>query len=465
MRAYTSPLRLQLGTVLALLGFATLAAVLFSQTSMRNALPRLPHLYPTTHIPPIAPVWYNYAAIKAVTLPASNAIAPLLLRHLAELHAPPPYESVYIISAWLDTRPILVDHPPEIALVAQMQGEPFIQPFPGSAYPDCPLQCFVVMRKGGKEQRGTSKAKVAGVPDIHEHEKLYAGVVFNCPLAFDDEPTVDWTGAEIFVTLSLPEIEPPPDVFSPVTHLPLLDPTSHRLGHGDMVVCLAPLVGDIYAPRIREFIAYYRSLGATHFVPYLLDPGPAALRVFRDIARDDGIEPIRWGLPRSMTKSALDRQDSILRNFQVEPRSWAIPGIPSLPDKQEMGLVGTAKGEPDIMMWYFGQSMAQQDCSFRAMASGKRWVAAVDWDEYVFLRPADGHVWPPPATSAGGSAFLEWARSVDHNADSPDTLNEESALQLGVDVGLETAGIVFPSSFTFLSGFACLTFRYPFDLH
>lgn len=54
-----------------------------------------------------------------------------------------------------------------------------------------------------------------------------------------------------FVAISLPGLEPPADVFSPVTLLPVLDPVEHRTGKGPIGVCLPPLSGEIYAPFIK----------------------------------------------------------------------------------------------------------------------------------------------------------------------------------------------------------------------
>ena len=72
-----------------------------------------------------------------------------------------------------------------------------------------------------------------------------------------------------FVSLSTATTPPPPNAFVRTKALPRFDPVQHRLGAGSGAVCLQPLVGDTYAPSMRDFVAYYRALGFTDFYAYL----------------------------------------------------------------------------------------------------------------------------------------------------------------------------------------------------
>ncbi|KAM0746873.1 hypothetical protein T439DRAFT_110895 [Meredithblackwellia eburnea MCA 4105] len=440
--------------------WTVLAATAFSFLLLLVASPSLPSQLSRTPSSKANPSlhWHDFSRIRAATRSSSsaNVVAPVYLRHLEQYRAPPPFRTIYIVSSWLDTRPILADRPPVLTLVAAMQGAPFINVQNGSRFSSNPMECFVSMRSAsGQERFGRSKSTVNGIPDIHEWDKELVTVMYNCPLQFgDDEAPVDWEGAEIFVTLSLPTLNPPSDVFTEVHHLPKLDSAQHRTGHGPTGVCLPPLTGDLYAPFLRDFVAYYRALGFTHFFPYLFNPGPETLRVLRDIARDENIRLVRFGMPAGWTWSGVHQQKPN-RNFHVDPTLWSIPGVGSLPPDVELGLGGTVNGEYDVQIWYFGQGVAQQDCNYRAMQAGMRWVAHVDWDEYLFLRPAHGKSWPPPATAMGGSHFTEWARTVERLWTWPETLNFASSQHLGVNVEKVTEGML-PASFTFLSGFGCI---------
>lgn len=98
---------------------------------------------------------------------------------------------------------------------------------------------------------------------------------------------------------------------------------------------------------LKDFIAYYQALGFTHFFPYLFNPGPKSLAALRDVALEDGIEPIRWGIPKGWTYGGLILHKP-LRNFEVDPVRWDIPGVPKLPPKRELTLGGTANREQGL---------------------------------------------------------------------------------------------------------------------
>lgn len=74
---------------------------------------------------------------------------------------------------YLDTRPLIVQHPtstpqekPQLAIIAAMRGAPWLD-YQTLSFPEapCPLRCYVVVKKGGKELSYTSPAIVSAVPD------------------------------------------------------------------------------------------------------------------------------------------------------------------------------------------------------------------------------------------------------------------------------------------------------------
>ena len=54
---------------------------------------------------------------------------------------------------------------------------------------------------------------------------------------------------------------------------------------------------------------------------------------------------------------------------------------------------------------YYGQGPSQQDCIFRAMASGSRWVLSADLDEWLLLRPPQNQPWPPAGSTPSASVL------------------------------------------------------------
>lgn len=145
-------------------------------------------------------------------------------------------------------------------------------------------------------------------------------------------------------------VDPPLDVFTLATPLPILDLPRHIQGHGKSAVCIPPLTGDRYAPFIRDFIAYYQALGFTDFYAYLFSPGPESIEVLRDISTSNGIHTIRWGVPKAWTWSATQNHDPS-RKFPVDPRNWNIAGIETLVPEKEYEMSGDTNGEFDILLW------------------------------------------------------------------------------------------------------------------
>lgn len=97
------------------------------------------------------PVWHEHQTIARLTRPPSTNLAPTFLRHLSLFELKPPFHLVHLVSAWLDPRPLLTDSPPEVVLIASMQGKPFFKR-DLNQFDDNPLHCyFSIKPKGGGE--------------------------------------------------------------------------------------------------------------------------------------------------------------------------------------------------------------------------------------------------------------------------------------------------------------------------
>ncbi|KAK4046177.1 hypothetical protein OIV83_006286 [Microbotryomycetes sp. JL201] len=432
-------------------------------------------------------VWHDYDRIHEHSQHNSRqqTVVPLALRHLHEMRAPAPFEFVHAVSAWLDTRPLLAHQQPEIAVLATMYGQPYMA-VPESTFSSNPVRCYIVARPRSATASFVSRATrhsnkldkvrvtqsvLTGLRDSHSYDKDLVTVIYTCPLTAtddsDDQEPIDWANSDIYVTLSLENLPPPADVFLPATALPVLDADKHVTGRGRGAVCLPPLSTDLYAPVIRDFLSYYRGLGFDRFYAYILDPGPETIRVLRDVAREDpSFTPIRWALPKTWMKSGSFLQ-APSREFRVDPSQWNIKGIEQLPPQVEFDIGVTTDNERDVRIWYFGQHPSQQDCAYRAMRDGIRYVANVDYDEYVSLRPASSPSWPEPSKESPLSSFVDWARSLEKTWDGvkrqgdkgmPGALTQNDAARLGLDVAALAQGML-PSAFVFQSSFMCVKCR------
>ncbi|SCV71170.1 BQ2448_2758 [Microbotryum intermedium] len=410
------------------------------------------------------PAWADYNAISSNTLPLSNTIAPVYMHHLFEAKVEQPYNRVHIVSAFVDSRPLVVPNARrEILMHGVLNGTEWVK---NSAheYPDGFIECTVLIR----QPDGTIMTTSGGVKSLlayhltGHHMTLSQGQ-FVCSLARMPQTTysaVDWDEAEIYVTLNPIDTPPPNDVFIRVRPIAALDLDEHHTGRGQGGVCLAPLRSELYASSLRDHISYQKSLGFTRIYIYLMDPGRITLSVLRELAStNSNIVLIRWGIPRDWSVTAGPGRMPMDRKFDVDPSKWSLPGIEVLDPARE-ALLGTSWGQESVGVWYWGQNLAAQDCQMRAMADGVRWVAVVDWDEYLVMQPSDKLTWSPPSRFADPIAamepFLQWARQVPR----PLTFHRHTGYMLspsaaqGVQVDVEAvAKGMLPTSLLFAQSF------------
>lgn len=94
-------------------------------------------------------------------------------------------ENIYVVSAWLDSRPILASHQPEITLLTAQPGLPFNSPA-NAETPTSELRCFVrsdsVGNGGAGPQRIEYKSRVgtAVLQDQHEFDRKLVTVMYTC---------------------------------------------------------------------------------------------------------------------------------------------------------------------------------------------------------------------------------------------------------------------------------------------
>ncbi|KDE08502.1 hypothetical protein MVLG_01282 [Microbotryum lychnidis-dioicae p1A1 Lamole] len=345
------------------------------------------------------PAWADYDAIDSKTLRSSNTLAPVFLHHLLEANTPAPYDRVHLVSAFLDPRPLVM---------------------------------------------GERQARNPMVP-----EETYRAIT--------------WQEAEIFATLTPIDQSPPADVFMHVRSIAPLDVEKHRSGRGPGAICIAPLHGELYAPVLGDHLSYQRSLGFTKVYAYLLNPGPITPAVVRELAATDPhFVPIRWGIPQEWATQARTAHTHMNHDFAVDPSEWKVRGIDVLdPQREELLGVADDGDYPTVGIWYWGQSIAGQDCHMRAMADGVRWVATIDWDEYFVLQPSGQSTWSAPPRDADPETamlpFRDWLREVPQHTWDPQgnwhyILHPRTISRLKIDFEEATQGLL-PSAILFSHSF------------
>ncbi|SCV71169.1 BQ2448_2757 [Microbotryum intermedium] len=406
----------------------------------------------------------DYETIFSNALPLFNTIAPIFMHHLLEANVSEPYDRMHLVSAFLDPRPLVVPNGRrEILMHGVLNGGKNVKQSEPS-YPDGRTHGTVLIR----QTDGTLVTTSGSVKSLLAYDRMIGYMTlslgqFICSLAKMPEATydaMDWANAEIYATINPLSAPPPNDVFIRVRPIAALDLDEHRTGRGQGGVCIAPLRGDMCAPSIRDHISYQRSLGFTRIYAYILDPGPITLSIMRELAATDPeFVPIRWGLPLDWSVAPETDVTHMIRDFQVDPSEWDLPGVDALHPAKE-ALLGVAEKPQSVGVWYWGQNLAAQDCQMRAMADGVRWVAVVDWDEYLVMQPSDKLTWSPPSRFADPIAamepFLQWARQVPR----PSSFSVETGFMLYPDpeqqlhVHLETvAQGMLPSAILFANSF------------
>lgn len=91
-------------------------------------------------------VWHDHDTIGRLTKRAYHTIVPTFVSHLSQFNAPKPFNQVYIVSGWIDTRPLIVGKSPELVLIATAPSKGFFDR-ETNQFPENPLSCFVSIRR------------------------------------------------------------------------------------------------------------------------------------------------------------------------------------------------------------------------------------------------------------------------------------------------------------------------------
>lgn len=170
---------------LAVAGLLATAFVLHALNGPPISSPRS-----STHL---APAWHDFVLVNGMTRPLEQAVLPVALRHLDALHVNNTFSPIWISSAFLDTRPIVVGAAPEIAILGVGPSILADEIF----WNDTPLFCSIALRRKGHREYLTSPAAINALPDGHVESKLWIGIIVTCPLLYAVGKGVEWDGAEM----------------------------------------------------------------------------------------------------------------------------------------------------------------------------------------------------------------------------------------------------------------------------
>lgn len=127
-----------------------------------------------------------------------QVIAPLHLYHLDHFRAPAPFNYIHAVSSWLDSRPLLAERPPDVTVLATMQGQPYMT-VPESTFHSNPVHCYLVLkhRSTGVEEVMVTPSVLVGLRDSHSYDKDLVTVLFTCPLEDEKGEALQWRDADM----------------------------------------------------------------------------------------------------------------------------------------------------------------------------------------------------------------------------------------------------------------------------
>ena len=136
-----------------------------------------------------APAWHDTSAIARAARPLEDGVFPTRLQHLEELRVNKNFSSVWISSAFLDSRPLVVGADPEVTILG-VGGEAFV--WESQLAPA--LACYIVAKQAYAEPiRIVSTAHVQNLPNHPDRAGLrtLATVMFTCPFPHSRFPSTD----------------------------------------------------------------------------------------------------------------------------------------------------------------------------------------------------------------------------------------------------------------------------------
>uniref|UniRef100_A0A1I7YNL6 Glycosyltransferase family 92 protein n=1 Tax=Steinernema glaseri TaxID=37863 RepID=A0A1I7YNL6_9BILA len=211
---------------------------------------------------------------------------------------------------------------------------------------------YVSSEKVAFQAIGFSKCRDQGSVFVQVNGEMFPGTFDvlgdNCPTTY--APTCTWNAYRINAEIPLEKI--PLSVLDTTREVRLFTPTSSATVSITAVntaprpegleACVAPLFWYNYWVRVIEFIELYRSQGVSHFYIYVA--------------------------------SVSELVDKVLLRYQAEGLV-TIVNWPDLPKSES--------SNPNLGVYRLGLDSCHMDCLLR---SKKKFVAQVDFDDYIFVR-------------------------------------------------------------------------------
>ncbi|WIA21281.1 hypothetical protein OEZ85_000514 [Tetradesmus obliquus] len=144
-----------------------------------------------------------------------------------------------------------------------------------------------------------------------------------------------------------------------------------------------------------EWAEMQRLLGVALVTLYAFNPGPLMQPLLEWHQAQGFFQLLEWIIPASILKD------------QRQP--CALPWFHASTARQRFGAPPCTYHQDNYQIGWWGQTLAVQDCTYRAMAAGHRWVAVMDLDEFVLPMTPSAPVLPGTGSTvlpATGSTVL-----------------------------------------------------------
>jgi Glycosyltransferase family 92 len=305
----------------------------------------------------------------------------------------------YVVSAFVDTRPLAFREPGGVTLVASGPRDEIRK---GKSW------VAVISRLSGSNggvQREIARIQCAPTHfvwfDTHPNNATHCGATIFCsddsawdvlkrmPHAtigvclIDDAGSPTGCARRSIVPVTLPYNYPEyptawgaallADAFDPSAVLPAA--IAHRAargpiaqmeaslkGEGGIAMCISPISGGIYTSTLRFFLQYYGEMGVDHVYMYMRRPSDTFKALVEGIVDEQRAAHVQSDIPTLEIVPWCLQQDATY---------GCAPGQ----HKLEPGFFNVAASN-------FGQILQIQDCFLRAMGR-YRWMLTVDLDEYI----------------------------------------------------------------------------------
>lgn len=332
--------------------------------------------------------------------------------------APAP---AYLVSAFLDTRPMKVNLRPRLAVILAVEQH---QETTG-------WSCLVLNPDAGGKKQHLARMTVGHVYPNNEAFLHYQTTIGYCDLPTELDSMVDtissngsgsgnggggsgssssnsWVkAAQPTLTVIATEqsgrqasVEPAmidTIAWVPVQTIPQLSAAelaNYSAGKGPVAICAPVVHTDAYASTLAEWVEFQKLMGVSSITMYSFNPGPF-LKPLMDYYQSQGLLQVyEWIIPAS-----------ILHNQQQECK---LPFFHESANRAKFGSANCTYHQDNYQIPHWGQTLAIQDCVYRAMVSKQRWVAVLDLDEYFLPKESSVTNWPSLISHVSGRYHAEY---------------------------------------------------------